>query len=179
MKVSKHVLYLAGVGALTFAAQAFASDGTITFTGTVSAGTCTIDVNGSASGTATVKLDPVTQTSLAAAGATAGSKPFTIALTKCSGATKVKTAFELGANVDTATGALKNTASDGSTAQIQVLNDAGAPINLGTNANSQQATIDSTANTATLQYYTRYYAKAASTTAGAVSTSVTYSMSYE
>jgi len=180
MKQTQHALcLLAGLGALTLASQAFASDGTITFTGDVSAGTCTIDVNGSSSANATVALNPVTQSSLAAAGATAGTLPFSIALTGCSGATKVATSFESGPNVDLTTGNLRNTTAGGSSAQIQILNNANTAINLSTNANSQLADIDATALTATLQYYAQYYAKAASTTAGAVSTSVTYSMSYQ
>ena len=166
---------------------AIASDGTITFAGTVTDSTCSI--NGVANGTASdlsVVLPTVSAGSLPATGATAGtSKPSDIhfSLTGCTGAaTKVVARFENGPNVDQTTGNLMNQASSGAATnvQVQLLNGVMQPINITTNTNNQAATNGATiaSGNAVLTYYARYYATGAAT-AGAVSTSVQYTMDYQ
>jgi major type 1 subunit fimbrin (pilin) len=157
-------------------AGAYAADGTITITGALTAQTCTI--NGNAAGTQTainVTLPTLSTTGLAVAGDTSGSTPFSIHLTDCD-ATSALTFFEAGPTIDLATGNLINQAPAGADlVQVGLLNDKFAAINLVTNANSQQVAIVNEA--ADLNYYAQYVATGAST-AGAVNTSVRFSMQY-
>jgi len=173
-------------GALaSFGAQA--ADGTITINGTITDSTCSI--NGAASGTAadsTVTLPSVPAGALSSTGATAGtSNPSDIrfSLTGCTGsATKAVARFENGPTVDQATGNLVNQAGTGAAGnvQVQLLNSQRQPINITTNANNDAATsgVDITSGNADLTYFGRYYATGAAT-AGAVSTSVQYTMDYQ
>jgi major type 1 subunit fimbrin (pilin) len=88
---------------------AFASDGTITFTGLITGQTCSISGNGRPAGDFTVVLPNVSTSTLNTGGNTAGRAPFNIQLTGCTpNAGNVAVYFEPGANVDLATGRLKN-----------------------------------------------------------------------
>ena len=157
----------------------FAADGTITFTGAVTAKTCTI--NG---GTAdfTVTLPTVSTGQLAAAGDVAGRTPFSINLTGCTADTQVATYFEPGANVDFSSGRLNNT-GDAANVQVQLLgsNNTAIPVLAvgvgGVQTNSQLVAV-SGAGAADLNYYAEYYATGAST-AGSVATTVEYTIIYQ
>ena len=61
-----------------------ATDGTISFEGTIVSQTCTINGNGTGSKNFTVSLPNVSASTLFAAGETAGRTPFNIQLTDCS-----------------------------------------------------------------------------------------------
>ncbi|MFM0210088.1 fimbrial protein [Paraburkholderia sediminicola] len=170
------------LGLASFGANA--ADGTITFTGSVSNTTCSI--NGVASGSSAdvaVPMKEVTASSLAAAGATGGaaSTPFNFKLTNCTGgATKAIANFENGPTVDQTTGNLTNTAGTAKNVQVQLLNAKRMPINVVTAANNDIAT-DGTAidaGTGDLQYYSQYYSTGAAQ-AGSVNTSVQYTMQYQ
>ena len=77
-----------------------ANDGTINFTGELTAQTCTSTINGTANA-ATVALPRLSIASLATAGATAGATNFTIELSRCQGTIATAAAFfEAGAGVD-------------------------------------------------------------------------------
>ncbi len=173
------------LGLASFGAQA--ADGTITFNGTISDVTCSI--NGGASGTQandTVVLPTVAAGSLASAGATGGiSNPSDIvfALSGCTGtATKAVARFENGPTVDQTTGNLVNQAGAGgaTNVQVQLLNAAMQPINITTNANNDLATNGGTitAGNANLTYFGRYFATGAAS-AGTVNTIVQYTMDYQ
>jgi major type 1 subunit fimbrin (pilin) len=176
------------VGA-TFAAlsgSALASDGTITFTGSVDSSTCTV-TSGGGGASFTVGLPQVSSNVLAATGQTAGDTAFTLKLSGCSDVVgNVSTNFEAGTAVDVATGRLKNTTVDGgaTNVQIQLLNaDDGSAIVVGgasASQNSHGVAIASDGGTpaagiATLNYFARYYATGISTV-GPVTSLVTYSM---
>ena len=162
---------------------ASAADGTITITGTVTDTTCSI--NGTAAGadaSRTIVLEPVTASSLASAGATAGTSiPADLAfkLTGCTNATTAIANFENGPTVDQTTGNLKNSGT-AQNVQIQLLNAGLNPINITTNSNNQFAAdgVPITGGVANLQYYARYYATGKAT-AGTVDTSVQYTMQYQ
>jgi len=161
--------------AVLLAQGAQASDGTISFTGALQAATCTI----TGGGNQTVTLPTLATSTLAAAGATGGDTFFNIAVTGCTGGLTTATAyFEAGANVDSVTGRLKNTGA-AANVQIQVLNGSGSVVNLaGATTVAQSTTAASlTSNAGTQSFIARYYATGA-TTAGAVTSSVTYSMVY-
>ncbi len=174
------------LAALTLASAAFAShsafaaDGTITFTGSVTANTCAIAGNGASSKNFTVALPNVSNKTLAAAGDTAGRTPFSIALTGCTPNTgNVHTFFEAGPTVDTASGNLINTSTGGAAnVQIGLLNADASAIKAGaTDASQNSKAVALAGGNATLQYIAQYVATGA-TTAGAVNSSVQYTIVY-
>jgi major type 1 subunit fimbrin (pilin) len=185
MKSTLSAIAMATAGLLGLASfGANAADGTITFTGSVSDTTCSI--NGVASGSpadVTVPLKEVTASSLAAAGATSGaaSTPFDLKLTGCSGgATKAVANFENGPTVDQTTGNLSNAAGTAKNVQVQLLNAQRQPINIVTSLNNDIATngADISSGSGNLQYYSQYYSTGAAE-AGSVNTSVQYTMQYQ
>jgi len=170
---------------------AFAFDGTISFTGSVTGQTCTISGNGGGNNF-TVALPTVSASTLATAGNTAGRTPFNIQLTGCTPNTgNVAVYYEPGATVDATTGRLVNTATTtagtettpattaATNVQLGLLNADLTNIALGSTfatQNSQQVAIN--AGTATLQYYAQYVATGGAATAGDVTSTATYSIVY-
>lgn len=155
--------------------SASASDGTITFSGSISDASCTIAVNNGGA----VTMPPVSATTLASTGATAGGSPITVELTdagggKCTGAAKL--AFD-GGDIDYVTGNLKNTAvtDAASNVQIQLVNADDTAIKLGDQSTVKGSSI--VGNKASLQYKAKYISTGA-VTAGAVQSTVTYSVAY-
>ncbi|EIF35486.1 P pilus assembly protein, pilin FimA [Burkholderia sp. Ch1-1] len=164
---------------------AHAADGTISFTGTVTDSTCSI--NGNASGTPadkSVTLAPVSSGSLASAGAVAGTSNPTdlqLNLTGCSGtATKAIARFENGPSVDQSNGYLSNMGGTAQNVEVRLLNAQMQPINVATGANNDIATNAATitGDKATLQYFAQYYATGVAAP-GTVSSSVQYTMEYQ
>lgn len=173
------------LGLASFGANA--ADGTITFTGTVSDTTCSI--NGAASGSPAnlaVTLPTVSAGTLAAQGAVAGtSSPtdMTLALSGCSGtATKAIAAFENGPTVDQGTGYLTNQAASGpaSNVEVRLLNASLQPINITTGLNNDIAGHGATISggAANMKYFAQYYATGKAQS-GAVATTVQYTMQYQ
>jgi len=157
----------------------FAADGTINFTGTVTDQTCTI--TGDNGTNYTVNLPKVGASSLASAGNKAGATPFSIKLSNCStSATGARANFEIGANVDTSSGYLKNT-STGSTAatnvQIGLAAQDGTEIKL--NATQPTTFFPITNKAANLTYLAQYVANGGAAGAGAVTTNVQYTIVYQ
>lgn len=164
-----------------------AADGTITFAGAVSDSTCSI--NGAASGTPAnmaVGLPTVSASTLSTPGATAGTSAATdlvFTLTGCTGAaTKAVAVFENGSTVDQSTGNLTNlaTTAPAQNVQVQLLNASLLPINIVTGANNDMANNSATitGNAASLKYFAQYYATGKAQ-AGAVNTTVQYTMQYQ
>ncbi|WP_414440535.1 fimbrial protein [Burkholderia sp. 22PA0106] len=177
----------AAAALLAAAPAAHAADGTITFTGKLSASTCKIDVNGGGASTS-VTLPVVSTNALAANGSTAGKTAFSIKLTGCahdeSNKVTVRTYFESGPNVDLATGLLNNTAADGEAAKNVKL----ALIDPQTNTDIKIGDPSQMANnlavevqpdgTASMPVSVAYRATGA-TTGGNVQSAVTYSIIYQ
>lgn len=158
----------------TLSQQALAADGTISFTGSIQGSTCVINAG---SPNVSVTLPPVAATTLSAAGQTAGTTPFQIGLTGCSGAASAHTFFEVGTNTDLATGRLKNTGTAGNV-QVSLLNDDLSQIDAAKPDGAQNSTPVSLASgSATLKYRAQYYATGAAT-AGTVTTTVAYTIAY-
>ena len=173
-----------------------ASDGTITFTGAVTASTCTLSVNsGVNAGTATVALPTVDTAALTntGAGTTAAGTFFSVGVTGCNGVadigsgtpaapTSVAIYFEAGPNVDEATGGLINTVA-GSNVEVNLYNASGSTI-VGTQIQpgtpTHQPVALTIASGGTQWFYAGYSTAGAgiAATAGAVSTSITYSLVY-
>ncbi len=156
---------------------AFAADGTISVTGFVVANTCKVEAGGTAGGNTSVALDKVSTATLATAGDTAGFKSFSIKLTGCEAALtgQVKAGFEVGATTDIASGRLI-TQGVAQNVQLQLRNEDNSVIKVGDNSTVKGASVVS--GGATLNYLVGYYAAKAGVTAGALSSSVTYSVIY-
>jgi major type 1 subunit fimbrin (pilin) len=169
-------LGLAAVGAHA----ADVGDGTLTINGKLTAATCTVSGNGQGKDF-TVTLPTLSAQTLSSAGATAGSTGFSIALTNCTPATgNVHTFWQYGANT-LADGNLKNNGSAGNV-EVQLVDYNGTPATIDVSKadgaqNSHTVAIASGA--ANLKYAAQYVSPAGSATAGDVTTSVTYSMSYQ
>lgn len=179
MKINKSTLLLSVFG-LVFAGSALASSGTITITGKITDTTCNISVDGQTSN-ATVTLPTVPASALPLAGNTAGTTPFSIALSGCTGSVfaTAHTLFEAGTYVEQSTGRLNLTAASTATnVQVELLNSALSPIKAGaTDATQGDIKTNFTADTTTLNYFARYYATDAAG-AGSVNTAVDYTIIY-
>ncbi|APZ68595.1 hypothetical protein LFZ43_22895 [Salmonella enterica subsp. enterica serovar Wandsworth str. SA20092095] len=181
----KKIISIAALGSV-FAVSAVqaAGNGTINFTGQVNSQTCNATVNGATGGTAAAVTLPAVQADLlAAAGNTAGRTPFNVMVTGCittnpNGASNVKAYFESGSNVD-ANGRLINTASGGASNILLELVDGTSNTVLKAGDISQNTGnfVAISGGNATLPYAVRYYATGTAT-AGAVTSSVTYSLIY-
>lgn len=174
-----------------------AADGTITYNGAVTDTTCTVTGGGAATGTGdvTVQLPDVSSSILGSAGLTAGKTPFSLILGGGAKCTDGKTAalwIETTQTpaLDMTTGALRNQAAGGATnVEVQLINPANdQPIDLSVNtivtngatiiAASNQPAATIAGNTATLNYAAQYLAVDGASTAGLVTTYLTYSMQY-
>ncbi|KWH02239.1 fimbrial protein [Burkholderia territorii] len=193
----KKLAMMMSAAGLAFVAvnAAHASDGTINFTGSVVASTCTI--NGGTNDL-TVPLPKASTNQLATAGATAGRTPFTLALSGCTTDSKddegvsipapvkkVSVAFEPGPNVNLETGRLKPTGADAAKGvEIAILNDKYEPIKIGAESLTQGTqvvdidTAESGTGTATLQFAAQYVATGDAVSGGSANSFVTYSLVY-
>lgn len=178
-------LAVAGLAMAATTAQAASNpgpDGTITITGKVIAQTCTVNSNGSGTANATVALPSVLTTNLATTGAVAGKTPFSIVIAGCDAALTTAQAFWSGANIDASTGNLKNaTGAGNSNVQVQMLNASNAvmPLNGATAAAQNSQVVNLASGGATLNYAAQYVAASAAATAGAVNTSVAFTVIYQ
>ena len=177
------IISLILTGMIVLPSLAYAADGTITITGKVLDNTCTI--GGTSPGNYTVKLPTVIKSAFTAINTTAGEKDFQIELTNCPSPANISVFFEsTNTNVDTA-GRLNNTATGGSTAQVELVNGT-ERINLkGTTLSAQSTTAltfnssSSTTNSHTFPLKARYYALTYPVTVGDVATSITYNIVYD
>lgn len=172
--MKKNLSMITGLLATLLATGAQASDGTITFNGTITASTCTVS-NASQS----VQLPQVSASTLNGSGKTAGATQFAINVTGCSaGVTSANTFFESSPNVNATGGRLKNTGTAGSNVEIEILNATGTAVNLAATTGSQGiVSVPVTASAATQLFTARYYATGIAA-AGTVASTVTYSMVY-
>lgn len=169
---------VAGLGFLAFAAAPAhaASTGTINFTGKVLADTCAISINGGP-GT-TVALPTVMTGAFTGIGSVAGTTSFTVGLSGCDTNTASAAMAFNGSNIDTTSGNLNNTTtSGGSNVQIQLLNSADAVINANTQANAPTIAVSGGSGSTTMK--AQYIATAASTSAGLVTSSVGFTLTYQ
>ncbi|GAB7536828.1 fimbrial protein [Burkholderia sp. 22PA0099] len=185
--VSRLALALSlGAGAIVAMPAAQAADGTINFNGQLVDQTCTIDVNGVVTpAVATVTLPTVTTGLLQTLGQTTGQTGFTVKLSQCVGPAKTaSTFFENGPTVDLTTGNLKNTsvaAGAAKNVQLQLVDASNGSVIQAGNTNQVTGTtrvsLDASGS-AVMPYGVQYYALGA-TTAGPVTSSVTFSVNYQ
>lgn len=151
----------------------------VRFEGMVSASTCNVAVNGSA--TPVVLLPTVPASALAGVGANAGETAFNIAVSGCpstASAVEVQTVFT-GNNV-TAGGNLGNTGT-AANVELQIATAvSGAPVDLRNTWSStagQGISLPANATSANRDYYVRYYSKGGATP-GTVRGSLQYAVIY-
>jgi major type 1 subunit fimbrin (pilin) len=172
------LMFLAG---LLLTSQVYADDiGTITINGVLKSPTCDVKINnGAANGTVT--LPSVTTSALASAAQVAGKTPFSLNLTGCNPAGSIYPYFQNNQTTVSANGRLLNTATLAPAAfvELQLLNANDGVVNLSAGAAAQNAgssKVDAT-GAATLNFSIEYYALQ-QTTAGAVSSTLTYVINY-
>jgi major type 1 subunit fimbrin (pilin) len=177
---------LTAFGVAAVAPQANAantSSGTITFTGSLTASTCTVAVNGGASTqTVTLPTTPLVNGVLSAAGQSAGWTAVTLTLSGCTGLTGYTKVFPYftGTGIDTTNGYLSNT---GSATNVEVaLSNSSSLTNVltlqGASGAQNAGTQLLSATTPTFSYFAGYVATGAAT-AGGVSASVQYTLNYQ
>lgn len=166
----------AGMGA------AHAVDGTINFTGTVTADTCTIDINDQTN--PTLNLGTVNTTDLAAAGDTGPATNFTLNLTACpSTVTAANVTFS--GNADSAmNSAFANEAVDGAAGNVgvQLFDSASAKVSpdQSVDVTSYLApSADGSSSEAHIPFTARMIAVSQAATAGALTSHADYTISYE
>lgn len=178
MKLNRLVLSTLVSSSLLSSGLMAADTGTIDFVGSITGTTCDVSINGG-SEDATVTLTTAPVSALNAAGNTAGDSTFTLQLTNCSAAGSTRAFFQPGANV-TPEKRLANT--DGSGAEnvtLQLLEGDGTTvIEIGEHTQNSQGYQAISGTTVTLPYTVRYYAEDVAT-AGAVTSQVTYNISYQ
>ncbi|MWL86411.1 MULTISPECIES: fimbrial protein [unclassified Cupriavidus] len=191
MRYLKATLFAAAASLATIAPQAFAADGTITFTGAVSAQTCTVAGPGGNTDFS-VTLPTVRAAALSADGDTAGRTPFNVQFTGCNPTTgNVAVYFEPSASMDVATGRLRNmfqtvpatettpAVNPAGNVQIGVLNADLSQIMMGSAFGTQNSqTVPLAAGAATLRYFAQYVATGGGASAGQISSTATYSVVY-
>ncbi|SDD37985.1 major type 1 subunit fimbrin (pilin) [Cupriavidus sp. YR651] len=174
-------LHVLTAAAAILSQSAFAVDGTISFTGSISAQTCTIAGNGASGGDFVVALPRVSTASLNTPGSTAGRTFFTISLSGCTPAAgDVHTFFEAGPTTDTATGNLILASGTGTATNVQIglLNADTSPIRAGfPDASQNSRNVALSGGAATLRYIAEYVATGAAT-AGTANSSVRYTVVY-
>lgn len=176
----KKLMIVGALAAIGFvSATQAASTGTITFNGKLTATTCDANVDNQGSD-ATITLPTIGTNQLTAAGNTAGRTGFNIALTNCAGSLSNAAAFfEAGSTVDLSTGRLKNVGGDATNVSLQLREATGTEsvIKAGSTTQLSSSFYDISSGSANLPYSVEYYADGA-TTAGAVNSSVVYSIQY-
>jgi major type 1 subunit fimbrin (pilin) len=174
LKAIASALLVAGLAA----PSAFASTGTILFTGTITNITCKVDGEGSGGPDFTVPLGPVNISDFPNEGDVSGRRGFKIVIggdATCPNDTLVWATFDPGATVDPNTGALKTVRAN-SGVQIRLFNENAAPINIwGDQGVIKKEIVD---NTATLAYFAGYERKG-TPTVGEANSSVLYTVRYE
>ncbi|EJN05006.1 fimbrial protein [Herbaspirillum sp. YR522] len=170
----KSIVISSLVAALLSPAMVFAADGTINFTGSVVASTCTYGASGKSQ---TVALPRVSASALSAANTTAGDTAFDVQLENC-GSTSKDVAIRLeGGAFDAATGNLKNTATTGAATNVMV-QVADRNTNTAIRAPGNTAVVQSTTDgKATIPLLAKYVATGPAT-AGSVTSAVNFSIVY-
>lgn len=168
---------------IAFSGTALAdSANTVQFKGEVSTQTCSVNINGNESNPV-VLLPTVAASTLATAGTATGATTFTVNVTGCTlddeNSTAIKTVFA-GNNI-TSNGNLGNTGT-ASNVSIQLLDsDATTPLSFssGSVATTSAMTLASGATSTSQTLTARYYAEATGVTAGSVTATAQYAITYQ
>lgn len=171
--VKKLTLIAAAVGALG-QGVAMAADGTVNFTGSVTASACVV-TGGAAGGVITVPMGSVSSKAFTGVGTKAGDRSFSIQLTGCPANSQVWVRFA-GASDPANIALLKLTAGGASGVAIGIAQSDGTPIAMATDP-VQKATTAADGSV-TLSYRAYYQATAASVTTGLANASSDFTVIY-
>jgi major type 1 subunit fimbrin (pilin) len=175
--LKKSLSALVAIAAIYAPLSALASDGTINFSGALTATTCTV-TNGGATAL-NVSLPTLATT---APNPTAGDTSFALTVSGCTGPTTTATTyFEAGPTINTASGRLLNTAAGGpANIELELLNGNSTTINLaGTTGTQGVSAAAVSSGSATANFIVRYFhTDTNAVAAGSVTSAVTYSMVY-
>lgn len=179
-------LKLVALTLIAFSGAAFAdSANTVQFKGEVSTQTCSVNINGNESNPV-VLLPTVAASTLATAGTATGATTFTVNVTGCTlddeNSTAIKTVFA-GNNV-TSNGNLGNTTGTGAATNVSIQlldSDATTPLSFssGSVATTSPMTLASGATSTSQTLTARYYAEATGVTAGSVTATAQYAITYQ
>lgn len=160
-------------GLLFAASSAFANDVLVKFEGKVVESTCLVTGED-------VKLEPVSVSSLKATGDVSAPRPFAITVTGCDGS-KLKGRFAVNpSNIDMNTGAIVNTVSGGSSAQIQLLDYDSKPVDLSLHFGGNALAPKYADATQTIfPFFAQYLAANGPVTAGDVKAELMFDLVYE
>lgn len=174
--MKKYIVAMAAAGTMMGVSVAHAESGQVHFKGKVTDSTCEINAE---SKDQTVTLPTVVASALSAEGQTAGTQQFSIGMSKCPGNQTLAIRFEPGTTVDTKTGWLKNSLTDGAkNVAIELLNENANTLRVtGDQATQQWASADPSGNY-NQRYFARYHATGKAE-AGALESSVAYSVIYQ
>lgn len=177
MKIKTSNALIAAIACVFIAQSAFAIDGTISISGEITDTTCGISVN-NGTNDETVTLPTVSAVALSSVSSVAGTTPFSIVLSGCTGSTlsNAYAYFEPGTFVETSTGRLNNNGGAAGV-QVRLLDKTSTPIVIGS-ASQGSVVEDISGGGATLGYYAQYYANGV-VTAGLVTTEVNYTIVYD
>jgi major type 1 subunit fimbrin (pilin) len=159
----------------------YASDGRMTFSGGVTAQTCSISINGKNRTSAAVQLPTVSKASInGSSGQTKGDTEFNFTLSQCRGgnSTMGRVYFVGGAHVG-ADGRLENMATGGSVASGVALQLYDAGMNAIRAGDTSQLSTPAVSLNHLMQYSVQYMTTSNTVVPGAFATNVTYSISYE
>lgn len=171
------------VALLATASQSFAKSGTVSFSGEVSAETCTAEVDGATGESKVVTLPRVSLSSLSNANETAADTQFGIKIIAASGNkcdvenTVSGIYFEPSSQFINANGRLNNAdASGAKNIELRLLTNNKQPIDLTKNYGAQES---SQINQSIFNYYAQYFASSDAATAGSLSSQVDYTIVYK
>lgn len=178
LKAIASALLIAGLAA----PSAFASTGTITFTGAITNVTCTVDGGAPGNGPDfTVNIGSVNAADFGDEGSTTGNTGYRIYVgkageTTCANGTKVWATYDTGSTVDPLTGALKTTGG-ASGVQVRLFDKNGAPIDIW--SDTQNGVKETVSDNQAVLAYSASYERRGTVVAGGANSSVTYTIRYE
>jgi major type 1 subunit fimbrin (pilin) len=180
----KHTLLaaaLATTAAFSFS-SAFAADGTVNFTGSVTDTACVVDMGGSTA--LSVPMGNISKTSFGASGSLAGATKFTLKLKSCPNATTATIKFDgIAAGGDDKILALTGGSGAAAGLGIQISDKNGKVLPLSVNSASYDlakgdATVPANDVTNDLNFTARYISTSATVTSGSANATATFSINY-
>lgn len=162
-------------------ANASASDGTINFTGAITAETCSISVNNNTS-SPTVTLPTVSTAGMNTVGLTKGNTALNFALTGCTGNANYASVFFQGGSGITVDGTVANTASGSGAATgiaLQINDSYNVPVLIGSSNQLTSGSATIVSGNASMAYTVQYVTTNVAPTAGKFAGAVMYSINYQ
>lgn len=181
MKKNLLAAALATTAAFSFS-SAFATDGTVNFTGSVTDTACVVDMGGS--NVLAVQMGKISKNSFPVAGSVAAATKFTLQLKSCPTATTATVKFDgIAAGGDNKILALTSGTDSATGLGIQISDKSGAVLPLYANSVSYplakgDAVVSTNDITNDLVFTARYISTAASVVAGTADSTVSFSINY-